>query len=73
MAINWIYWRLRTNTLSGLSALRYWARVKENGDNCGIAGVDIFKMVADGKAIEHWDVSQEVGDPKKAANANGVF
>ena len=39
----------------------------------GIAGVDIYKMNAEGKAIEHWDVLQEVGDPKKAAHANGMF
>ncbi len=49
----------------------------------GIAGVDIFKMDADGKAIEHWDVLQEVGDPKNSAkwlapnipraNPNGMF
>jgi predicted SnoaL-like aldol condensation-catalyzing enzyme len=30
-------------------------------------------MDADGKAIEHWDVLQEFGDPKKAAHANGMF
>jgi predicted SnoaL-like aldol condensation-catalyzing enzyme len=39
----------------------------------GSPGVDIFKMDADGKAIEHWDVLQEVGDPKNAADANGMF
>ena len=39
----------------------------------GIAGVDIFKMDADGKAIEHWDVLQEIDDPQKAANGNGMF
>jgi predicted SnoaL-like aldol condensation-catalyzing enzyme len=39
----------------------------------GIAGVDIFKMDADGKAIEHWDVLQEIGDPKNPANPSGVF
>ncbi len=39
----------------------------------GIAGVDIYKMSADGKAIEHWDVLQEVGDPNKAAHKNGMF
>ncbi len=39
----------------------------------GIAGVDIYRMNSDGKAIEHWDVLQEVGDPKKAAHANGMF
>jgi predicted SnoaL-like aldol condensation-catalyzing enzyme len=30
-------------------------------------------MNSDGKAIEHWDVLQEVGDPKKAVHANGMF
>ena len=39
----------------------------------GIAGVDIYKMNADGKAVEHWDVLQEVGDPRKAVHANGMF
>lgn len=39
----------------------------------GIAGVDLYKMNADGKAVEHWDVLQEVGDPKNAAHANGMF
>jgi predicted SnoaL-like aldol condensation-catalyzing enzyme len=49
----------------------------------GIAGVDIYKMDADGKAIEHWDTLQLVGDPKNAApwlapnvpsaNPNGMF
>lgn len=39
----------------------------------GIAGVDIFRMNAEGKAIEHWDVLQEIADPKKAAHANGMF
>jgi predicted SnoaL-like aldol condensation-catalyzing enzyme len=49
----------------------------------GIAGVDIFKMNADGKAIEHWDTLQWAGNPKDAApmigpniaraNANGMF
>ena len=31
----------------------------------GIAGVDIYKMDADGRAIEHWDTLQFVGNPKK--------
>jgi predicted SnoaL-like aldol condensation-catalyzing enzyme len=49
----------------------------------GIAGVDIYKMDADGKAIEHWDTLQLVGDPKNSApwlapnvpraNPNGMF
>jgi predicted SnoaL-like aldol condensation-catalyzing enzyme len=30
-------------------------------------------MDADGKVIEHWDVLQEIGDPKNAAHANGMF
>lgn len=56
-----------------------WAHVNfinlfnDDPQHRGIAGVDIFKMDADGKAIEHWDVLQEVGDPKKAAHANGMF
>jgi hypothetical protein len=29
--------------------------------------VDIYKMDADGKAIEHWDTLQLVGDPKNSA------
>jgi predicted SnoaL-like aldol condensation-catalyzing enzyme len=49
----------------------------------GVAGVDIYKMNADGKAVEHWDALQRVGDSKNsapwvapnlpAANANGMF
>jgi predicted SnoaL-like aldol condensation-catalyzing enzyme len=56
-----------------------WAHVhfinlfNDDPQDRGIAGVDIFKMDADGKAIEHWDVLQEIGDPKSAAHANGMF
>jgi predicted SnoaL-like aldol condensation-catalyzing enzyme len=32
----------------------------------GIAGVDIYKMDADGKAIEHWDTLQFVGTPENS-------
>lgn len=49
----------------------------------GIAGVDIYKMDLDGKAIEHWDTLQLVGGPNNAApwvgpnipaaNSNGMF
>ena len=49
----------------------------------GVAGVDIYKMNADGKAVEHWDALQLVGDAKNSApwvgqniaraNANGMF
>jgi predicted SnoaL-like aldol condensation-catalyzing enzyme len=52
-------------------------------DDAGVAGVDIYRMDADGKAIEHWDVLQLVGDPKDSApwvapnvpraNPNGMF
>jgi predicted SnoaL-like aldol condensation-catalyzing enzyme len=49
----------------------------------GVAGVDIYKMNAEGKALEHWDTLQLVGDPKNSApwvgpniprvNSNGMF
>jgi predicted SnoaL-like aldol condensation-catalyzing enzyme len=49
----------------------------------GVAGVDIYKMDADGRAVEHWDALQLVGDPENSApwvgpnvpraNANGMF
>ena len=56
-----------------------WAHVhfinlfNDNPRDRGVAGVDIFKMDSDGRTIEHWDVLQEIGDPKNAANPNGVF
>ena len=55
----------------------------DDPQDTGIAGVDIFRMDAHGKAIEHWDVLQVVGTPKSAANwfgpnvpaanSNGMF
>jgi predicted SnoaL-like aldol condensation-catalyzing enzyme len=49
----------------------------------GVAGVDIYKMDADGRAVEHWDTLQRVGDAENSApwvgpnipsaNANGMF
>ena len=49
----------------------------------GIVGVDIYKMDADGIAIEHWDALLLVGDSKNSAptlapnipraNPNGMF
>ncbi|MEV0218908.1 nuclear transport factor 2 family protein [Streptomyces sp. NPDC050704] len=55
----------------------------DDPDDTGIAGADIFKMNADGKAIEHWEVLQIVGTPENAApwfspdlpaaNKNGLF
>jgi predicted SnoaL-like aldol condensation-catalyzing enzyme len=66
-----------------------WAHVNflnlfnDDPEDTGIAGVDIYRMDADGKAIEHWDVLQLVGDPKNSApwlapnvpraNPNGMF
>ena len=66
-----------------------WAHVNflnlfnDDPGDTGIAGVDIYKFDADGRAIEHWDALQLVGDPKNAvpmvapniprANSNGMF
>jgi len=66
-----------------------WAHVNflnlfnDDPDDTGIAGVDIYKLDADGKAIEHWDALQLVGNPKNSApliapnipraNPNGMF
>lgn len=50
-----------------------WAHVNflnlstDDPNDTGIAGVDIFKFDEDGRAIEHWDVLQVVGDPTNAA------
>jgi predicted SnoaL-like aldol condensation-catalyzing enzyme len=66
-----------------------WAHVNflnlfnDDPNDTGIAGIDIYKFDADGRAIEHWDALQLVGDPKNAvpmvapniprANSNGMF
>src|SRR6266403_6166960 len=50
-----------------------WAHVNflnlfdDDPADTGIAGVDIYKMDAEGKAVEHWDALQFVGDPKNSA------
>jgi predicted SnoaL-like aldol condensation-catalyzing enzyme len=66
-----------------------WAHVNflnlfnDDPQDTGIASVDIYKMDADGIAIEHWDALQLVGDPTNSvpmvgpniprANQNGMF
>jgi predicted SnoaL-like aldol condensation-catalyzing enzyme len=66
-----------------------WAHVNflnlfnDDPGDTGVAGVDIYKMDADGKAVEHWDTLQLIGDPENsapwvapnipAANRNGMF
>ncbi|WP_369138750.1 nuclear transport factor 2 family protein [Modestobacter versicolor] len=35
------------------------------------AGIDVFRLDADGKVVEHWDVLQVV--PDHSANDNGMF
>jgi predicted SnoaL-like aldol condensation-catalyzing enzyme len=44
--------------------------MRELGVQIGNSG---YKMNAERKVTEHWDVLQEVGDPKNAAHANGMF
>jgi predicted SnoaL-like aldol condensation-catalyzing enzyme len=55
----------------------------DDPNDTGMAGVDIYRMNAEGKAVEHWDTLQLVGNPKNSApllgpnipraNPNGMF
>jgi len=66
-----------------------WAHVNflnlftDDPNDTGIAGVDIYRMNAEGQAVEHWDTLQRVGTRQNSApliapnipraNANGMF
>jgi predicted SnoaL-like aldol condensation-catalyzing enzyme len=56
-----------------------WAHVNflnlynDDPNDRGVAGVDIFRFTSEGKIVEHWDVLQEVPDPAKVVNPNGMF
>jgi predicted SnoaL-like aldol condensation-catalyzing enzyme len=55
----------------------------DDPNDAGVAGVDIYRMNADGRAVEHWDALQLVGNPQNSApwvapdipsaNSNGMF
>jgi predicted SnoaL-like aldol condensation-catalyzing enzyme len=55
----------------------------DDPNDAGVAGVDIYRMNANGKAVEHWDALQLVGYPQNSApwvglnipsaNSNGMF
>ena len=41
--------------------------LSDDPEDTGIAGVDIYRFDSDGKAVEHWDTLQLVGDPSNSA------
>jgi predicted SnoaL-like aldol condensation-catalyzing enzyme len=55
----------------------------DDPSDTGVAGVDIYRMNAEGKAVEHWDALQLVGNPQNSApwvapniprvNSNSMF
>jgi predicted SnoaL-like aldol condensation-catalyzing enzyme len=55
----------------------------DDPNDAGVAGVDIYRMNAAGRAVEHWDALQLVGNPQNSApwvapdipsaNSNGMF
>ena len=46
--------------------------VKRKPEDRGMAIVDIFR-IKDGKVVEHWDVVQQIPEPEKWQNQNGMF
>ncbi|GAA1945940.1 nuclear transport factor 2 family protein [Microbacterium aquimaris] len=56
-----------------------WAHVNflnlytDDPADLGVAGVDIWKMDADGIALEHWDVLQPVAAEVSPVNGHGMF
>ena len=63
--------------------VNFFNLLTDDPNDTGVAGVDIYKMNAEGKAVEHWDTLQVVGDPKNSApwaspnspraNSQGMF
>jgi predicted SnoaL-like aldol condensation-catalyzing enzyme len=55
----------------------------DDPNDAGVAAVDIYRMNANGNAVEHWDALQLVGNPQNSApwvglnipsaNLNGMF